>query len=149
MRQTAAWGRSGSEASDILSLGEGGVVDTTEGVHVTKTLGGRDMQHRVADSQIGTHSDAIVQSKDFLGEPLSGVAMDETTPKAGTTPLRSGDVLPNEHGAGHVCCLCAVHALALDPSLDTVDFSAYKLRQGGRESRSSRDKKGELIIISR
>ncbi|KAJ9413362.1 hypothetical protein QL093DRAFT_2628798 [Fusarium oxysporum] len=124
--------RSGSGGSDTLSLGEGGVVDTTEGVPVTETLGGRHMQHRVADSQIGTHLAAIVQNKDFLGEPLSGVAMDETTLNAGTTPLSSRDALPNEHGAGHVCCLCALHALALDPSLDTVDFSAYKLRQGGK-----------------
>ncbi|PNP85142.1 hypothetical protein FNYG_01519 [Fusarium nygamai] len=78
-----------------------------------ETLGGRHMQHRVADSQIGTHSAAIVQSKDFLGEALSGVAMDETTPNAGTTPLSSRDALPNEHGAGHVCCLCALHANTL------------------------------------
>ena len=87
MRQTAAWGRSGSGGSDTLSLGEGGVVDTTEGVPVTETLGGRHMQHRAADSQIDTHSAAIVQSKDFLGEPLSGSLWTNPLQIPGPLPL--------------------------------------------------------------
>ncbi|KAH6974861.1 14-3-3 domain-containing protein [Ilyonectria destructans] len=74
------WRRSDSGGSDTLSLGEGGVVDTTKEVAVTETLGGRHMQHRVADSQIGIHAAATLQSQNALGEPLSGVhdiAMDE------------------------------------------------------------------------